>query len=398
MANGNKDYYKILGVGRNATADEIKSAYRKLAMRYHPDRNPDDASAKEMFQDAAEAYEVLSDKEKRAKYDAFGHGAGGIDFGNGGFSWSTFTKRGQFNDIFGSFNFDDWISADRWAKAKTSGRGRADTPMRGTDVTTECDIDLEDVIFGGRADVSVNVADECASCHGTGCKAGTGLASCPICGGVGMLVNGTGYYQVRQTCPKCRGVGKTPACPCEDCHGQGIRAVHRRFTINIPSAVLTRTSLRLAGRGNTGLRGGERGDLYVTVCVRDHELFRREGFDLHVDIPISPFVAALGGEIQVPTPDGIATMTVAAGTPNGKTFRLHGKGIKAMSGDFRGDVLATVRLETPSVLTLEQRKALETARDVLTAANFPDSAKVDRLGGVFLNRMQSRRDSAKPKK
>ena len=384
MAKKHKDYYKILGVTRKSTADEIKAAYRKLAMKYHPDKNPGDDTAKENFLLVSEAYEVLSDKDKKMRYDAECAITGDVGAGMKGWDkyWSTHA----------------WDFAQQWAKAKTSGMAKDELPIRGQDVSTECDIELEDVIFGGKKELPVMVTDECGDCHGTGCKSGTARIYCPLCGGTGMLANGTGYYQVTEKCPRCGGAGKIPEHPCETCKGQGVKSVLRTFMVSVPSGVDTGTTLRLAGRGNAGLRGGERGDLYVTVCVKEHEIFRRQGFNLLADIPMSPFVSALGGEVDVVTPDGYAVLSVPAGTPNGKVFKMKGKGIVSVKGNFRGDLLLTAKIETPSVLTNDQKEALETARNAMTAANFPDAAKFYTLGGVFLHRMSLRQNHASPRK
>ena len=369
-----RDYYEVLGVARDATADQIKSAYRKLAMKYHPDRNPGDKAAEEKFKEAAEAYDVLHDPEKRQRYDQFGHqafegGAGG-GYGAGGMSMDDIFS--MFGDLFGGRGghfggFEEFFGGGR------SRRVDPNAPERGDDMTMELDIDFDEALFGSERTIELSLPDACPACHGTGAADGAKRVTCPTCGGHGQVIGGNGFFQVRQTCPKCGGSGSVIEKPCTTCRGSGQVRTPRKLTLRIPRGVDTGSRLRLGGKGAGGLRGGEPGDLYVVLRVRDSEIFEREGVDLAVDVPVSPLLAAVGGTVDIPTPDGMAQLKLAAGTPNGKLLRLRGKGMPDLRGGPQGDLLARIVFEVPQRLTGRQRSAMEDLAKSLDASNFPEA-------------------------
>ena len=368
-----RDYYEVLGVAKDATADQIKSAYRKLAMKYHPDRNPGDKAAEEKFKEAAEAYDVLHDPEKRQRYDQFGHQAfegGGGGYGAGGMSMDDIFS--MFGDLFGGRGghfggFEEFFGGGR------SRRVDPNAPERGDDMTMELDIDFDEALFGSERTIELSLPDACPACHGTGAADGAKRVTCPTCGGHGQVIGGNGFFQVRQTCPKCGGSGSVIEKPCATCHGSGQVRTPRKLTLRIPRGVDTGSRLRLGGKGAGGLRGGEPGDLYVVLRVRDSEIFERDGVDLAVDVPVSPLLAAVGGTVDIPTPDGMAQLKLAAGTPNGKLLRLRGKGMPDLRGGPQGDLLARVVFEVPQRLTGRQRSAMEDLAKSLDASNFPEA-------------------------
>ena len=368
-----RDYYEVLGVAKDATADQIKSAYRKLAMKYHPDRNPGDKAAEEKFKEAAEAYAVLHDPEKRQRYDQFGHQAfegGGGGYGAGGMSMDDIFS--MFGDLFGGRGghfggFEEFFGGGR------SRRVDPNAPERGNDMTMELDIDFDEALFGSQRTIELSLPDACPACHGTGAADGAKRVTCPTCGGHGQVIGGNGFFQVRQTCPKCGGSGSVIEKPCTTCRGSGQVRTPRKLTLRIPRGVDTGSRLRLGGKGAGGLRGGEPGDLYVVLRVRDSEIFEREGVDLAVDVPVSPLLAAVGGTVDIPTPDGMAQLKLAAGTPNGKLLRLRGKGMPDLRGGPQGDLLARIVFEVPQRLTGRQRSAMEDLAKSLDASNFPEA-------------------------
>ncbi len=375
-----RDYYEVLGVAKTASADEIKSAYRKLAMKYHPDRNPGDESAKAKFQEASEAYEVLSNPEKRQRYDQFGHQ--GVEFGPGGFDFSRDFSHSQdvdlsdiLNSVFGGamggggFDFGGMFGG---------GRRRADpeSPQRGADMSMELEVDFEEALFGSERTIELTLPEQCHTCGGTGAARGAKRVKCPTCGGRGAVIRGNGFFQVRQTCPKCGGEGSIIERPCPDCNGTGQTRARRKVSLKIPKGVDTGSRLRLSGKGGGGLRGGEPGDLYVIVRVRDSDIFLRDGLDLAVDVPLSPVTAAVGGSVDVPTPDGIATLNIPSGTPNGKQFRMRGKGMPSLRGMSSGDLVVRVVLEVPQRLTARQRGLLDDLAKTLDSTNFPESQRL----------------------
>ncbi len=341
-----RDYYEILGIARNASDEEIKKAYRKLAMKYHPDRNPDDKGAEEKFKEAKQAYEILSDADKRTAYDQFGHagvdpqaGMGGGGFGGGGGFADAFSD--IFGDIFGG-----------------GGGNRRERVYRGADLRYNLEIGLEEAARGTETKIRVPALEECATCHGSGAKPGTQPTTCTTCGGHGQVRIQQGFFSVQQTCPRCGGTGKMVADPCPNCHGEGRVKKHKTLSVRIPAGVDGGDRIRLAGEGEAGVNGGPPGDLYVVINLKEHPVFKRDGGDLHCEMPISFVTAALGGEVEIPTLDGHAKIKIPAETQTGKIFRLRGKGIKGVRSHAPGDLLCHMLVETPVNLSERQRELL----------------------------------------
>ena len=345
-----RDYYEVLGVSKNASEAEIKKAYRRLAMKHHPDRNPGDADAEAKFKEAQDAWDVLSDSQKRAAYDQFGHaGVGGAagGGGHGGFGGGA----GGFGDIFGDV-FGDMFGGG-------GGRGGQQQSYRGADLRYELEIDLEEAVFGAEKTIKFPTRSSCDACHGSGCAAGSKPQKCGTCGGAGQVRMQQGFFSVQQTCPTCRGRGEIITNPCSSCHGTGQTRKTKTLQVKIPAGVDTGDRIRLSGEGEPGERNGPAGDLFVEMAVRDHNIFTRDGDNLHCDIPISYATAALGGEIEVPTLGGRVTLKVPTETQSGKVFRLRGKGVKSVRSSVTGDLYCRVAVEVPVNLTREQREALE---------------------------------------
>lgn len=353
-----KDYYEILGVPRNATQEEIKKAYRKLALKYHPDRNPGDKEAEEKFKEAAEAYSVLGDPQKRATYDRYGHeGLRGEGFtGFTGFESSLFE---EFADILGSFfGFGDFF---------TSGeRRRQRTPQRGRDLIMEVEVSLEEAAFGVEKEVKINRHEICEVCHGRGLEPGTRPSVCPVCHGRGQIRNQHGFVIITRTCSHCGGSGEIISTPCSECRGTGLTKQRRVLKIRIPAGIDDGTRLRIEGEGEPGEREGLAGDLYIVVRLKPHEFFVREGNNLICEIPISFVQAALGALIEIPTLDGSSEiLKIPAGTQSGEVFKLKGKGIRDIRGHGPGDLIVRVVVKTPINLTKEQKALLrELARQM----------------------------------
>ena len=371
-----RDYYEVLGVAKDATADQIKSAYRKLAMKYHPDRNPGDESAKAKFQEASEAYEVLSSPEKRQRYDQFGHQ--GVNFGPGGFDFGRDFSHFQdvdlgdiLNSFFGGMGGGGFSSFFGGGRQQRSSDPNA--PRRGEDMTFRLNIEFDEAIFGSERTIDIDLPSECPECGGTGAAAGSRRVTCKTCGGHGVVIGGSGFFQVRQECPHCGGEGSVIEKPCRKCRGSGQVAKTQHISLKIPAGVDTGSRLRLVGKGAGGVRGGSNGDLYVLLNVGQSEIFEREGQDLFVDMPVSPMLAALGGEISVPTPEGEARLKIPAGTPNGRTFRLRGKGVPSLRGGAPGDLDVRLVLEVPANLDKKQKAALEEFQRLSVPGNFPEA-------------------------
>ena len=341
-----KDFYEVLGVNRDASDDEIKKAYRKLAMKYHPDRNPDNPKAEEQFKEAKEAYEILSNGQKRAAYDQYGHA--GVDqqagMGAGGFGGAGFSD--AFGDIFG-----DIFGGGR------GGGGRSNV-YRGADLRYNLEITLEDAARGAETKIRIPTMDECEACDGKGAKKGTEAKTCPTCNGHGQVRMQQGFFSIQQTCPKCHGTGRYIPTPCTNCHGAGRIKSHKTLSIKIPAGVDEGDRIRLSGEGEPGVNGGPAGDLYVQIHLKEHGVFTRDHDDLHCEMPISFTIAALGGEIEIPTLDGVARLKIPAETQSGRVFRLRGKGIKGIRSIGHGDLMCHVVVETPVNLTSRQKDLL----------------------------------------
>lgn len=356
-----QDYYDVLGVGRSAGDQEIKSAYRRLALKYHPDRNPGDKAAEEKFKAAAEAYAVLADPDKRARYDRFGHaGLGGAAGGPGGFDPTVFTG---FEDILGGLG-------DIFGFGDVFGGGRRQGPRRGADLRYDLEISFDQSATGTETTIQIPRQESCEPCHGTGAAPGSAPSPCRQCRGTGQLRYQQGFFTVARTCGQCRGTGKVIAKPCATCHGTGLVERQRKLTVKIPAGIATGQRMRLHGEGEGGTQGGPAGDLYVVVHVQEHAFFQRDGNDLHCEIPLNFTTLALGGEITVPLVDGSETLKIPDGTQTGTTFRLRGKGMPDVSGRGRGDLLVTVKTVTPRKLNKEQRRALEELARALPAQQF----------------------------
>ena len=341
-----RDYYEVLGVNRDAGDDEIKKAYRKLAMKFHPDRNPDNKEAEEKFKEAKEAYEMLSDPQKKAAYDRYGHAGVDPSMGAGpgaqGFE-------GGFADAFGDI-FGDLFGGGR-------GGGRSNV-YRGADLRYNLEITLEEAARGAEKTIRIPTVEECGTCHGSGAKPGTHPKPCPTCQGHGQVRVQQGFFSIQQTCPKCHGSGKIIPDPCRDCGGAGRTKKQKTLEVKIPAGIDDGMRLRHAGHGEPGLNGGPPGDLYVEIHIRKHAVFERDHDDLHCEMPISITTAALGGEIEIPTLEGMARLKIPAETQSGKVFRLRGKGIKNVRSHVHGDLMCHVVVETPVNLTERQKELL----------------------------------------
>lgn len=360
MAVAKRDYYEVLGVDRNATQEELKAAYRRAALRYHPDRNPGDKEAEEKFKEAAEAYSVLSDPQKRALYDRYGHeGLSGAPAPS--FDPSVFA---DFTDILGDlFGFGDLFSGTRQRRPR---------PQRGEDVRYDLEISFEDAMRGLTAEIQVPRQETCPRCHGRGAEPGD-IVTCSVCRGRGEIIFQQGFLTIRRTCTHCNATGQVARKACGLCRGHGTVRSDRKLKVNIPPGVDTGTHLRLAGEGQPGSHGGPPGDLYVVITVKEHPFFERRNDDLHCTIPINIAQAALGAEIEVPTPDGPEILQIPEGTQNGATFRLRNRGVPRLNGHGRGDLFVHVEVKVPTRLTREQRKLFEQLRDTLPADNQPKS-------------------------
>jgi molecular chaperone DnaJ len=355
-----RDYYEVLGVGRDASEDDIKKAYRRLAMKYHPDRNPDDASAEEKFKEASEAYEVLADAEKREAYNRFGHA--GVDASVGGMGGF---EGGSFSDIFSDV-FGDIFGG--------GARGRSSV-QRGSDLRYGLDLTLEQAVAGDNVEIRVPVLSACEVCDGSGARPGTSASTCPDCGGAGQIRVAQGFFSLQQTCPRCRGAGRVIQDPCGNCGGSGREEKRKTLSVRIPAGVDTGDRIRLAGEGEAGFNGGPPGDLYVQVEVRDHPIFTREGKNLYCEVPISFVDAALGGELEVPTLTGRVKLKIPPETQTGKLFRLRGKGVTPVRGGSVGDLLCRVQVETPVRLSDEQKRLLQDFKATLAKGGSQHSPK-----------------------
>ena len=362
MMAAKRDYYEVLGVDRKASTEELKKAYRKLAVKYHPDKNPGDPTAEERFKEVGEAYEVLMDANKRAAYDQFGHAAfapGGGASARGGFGGGFHDPFDIFREVFGGMagegggSIFDQLFGTGQAPRDRSGR------QRGSDLRYDLQITLEEAAFGTEKEIEILKYDTCGRCNATGAEAGSKAATCPVCQGRGQVVSSRGFFQVSQTCPRCRGTGHVIERPCRECNGEGRVEKRSRIKLKIPAGIDDGAKLRSMRNGEAGIRGGQSGDLYVVIHVREHEIFARDEDDLFCEVPISFAIAALGGEVKVPTLQGQAMLKIPAGTQSGTQFRLRGYGITNIDTKAKGDLRVRVLVEVPTKLNNEQRKKLE---------------------------------------
>jgi len=348
-----RDYYTVLGVNRDATDDDIKKTFRKLAMKFHPDRNPDDKGSEAKFKEAKEAYEVLSDPRKRAAYDQFGHA--GVDPSMGAGPGRGPEGFGGFADAFGDI-FGEIFGQQRG--------GRGNGVYRGADLRYNLELSLEDAARGSEVKIRIPTLEECETCHGSGAKPGTQPKTCPTCHGRGEVRVSQGFFSIQQTCPQCRGTGKVVPEPCVTCQGAGRVKKHKTLSVKIPAGVDQDDRIRLTGEGEAGVNGGPPGDLYVVVNLKPHPVFTRDGADLHCEMPVSFTTAALGGEIEIPTLDGQAKLRIPPETQTGQVFRLRNKGIRPVRGSVTGDLYCHVALETPVKLTSRQKELLREFEEI----------------------------------
>jgi molecular chaperone DnaJ len=355
-----KDLYEILGVSKNASEDELKKAYRRLAMKYHPDRNPDDKDAEAKFKEAKEAYEILTDAQKRAAYDQFGHAAFEGGMGGGAGAAGGYGGAG-FSDIFGDV-FGDIFGG---ARGQAGGRGGS-RAYRGSDLQYNLEISLEEAVSGTTVTIKIPSSDPCTACDGTGAKRGSKPKTCPTCGGAGAVRIQQGIFAVQQTCPTCQGRGEIIEDPCPVCHGQGRVKTQKSLSVKIPAGVDTGDRIRLSGEGEPGGLGGPHGDLFVVVHVKAHPIFTRQDADLYCEVPVSFTTAALGGEVDVPTLSGSVRLKIPHETQSGKLFRLRGKGVAPVRGGATGDLICKVTIETPVKLSEEQKELLRRFEESLS--------------------------------
>ena len=381
-ATDKRDYYDVLGVSKTASDDEIKQAYRKLAKKYHPDLNPGNKEAEEKFKEVNEAYEVLSDKDKRSKYDQFGHAAFDPNAGFGGGGFSGFSGSG----FTGSFTgFDDILNSMFGGGFGRSSSSRPDAPMGGSDLQYRITISFEEAAFGCKKEIQYRREEVCGACSDTGAAAGSEAKTCPTCKGTGHVrVQQNSFFgtvQSTRTCDACGGTGKIIEKPCERCKGKGRVMVAKTVTVNIPAGIDDGQTLRLGGKGGMGYNGGPDGDLLVTVSVRNHKQFIREGYDLYLNYTIPMTVAVLGGEVTVPTLTGDVKYKIPEGTQSGTTFRLRGQGIQRLNGSTKGDLLVNCTVEIPKRLTDSQREAFEQFAETMGETN----------AGIGIKRKKSRK-------
>lgn len=386
MAAQKQDYYELLGISKGASADEIKKAYRKMAVKYHPDKNPGDKAAEEKFKEVSEAYEILSDASKRQQYDQFGHAAFGAGRGGGG---------GGFGGGFGGgIDLEEALRTfmgasggggsifDNFFGGGGAGRRNPNAPQQGADLRFDLDIDFEEAVLGSSREIRINVNETCKACKGSGAEPGSGKKTCRDCGGAGQVISGSGFVQFRQTCPTCQGAGEVIEKPCSKCHGQGLVRNNRTIDVKIPAGVETGSRLRVAGRGEGGRRGGPAGDLYIVLHVREHEFFKRNDLDIICEVPVPFHIAALGGEVQVPTIHGNADLKIPAGTASGKIFRMRGKGVSSPRYG-TGDQHIVVQIEVPQGLSGKEKKKLEETAALLSEKHFHLTRKMRKSAKTF---------------
>jgi molecular chaperone DnaJ len=365
MPKTKRDYYEVLGVARGASPEDVKRAYRKLAIKFHPDKNPDNPHAEEKFKELGEAYDVLIDADKRAAYDRFGHAA--FEQGDG--------FRGGFHDPFDIFREvfggTGGISGGIFETFFGGIAGQAEDRQRGADLRYDMQIALEEAAFGTEKEIEVGKLDLCEKCNGSGAEPGSRTIKCPVCGGRGQVISSRGFFQVSQTCPRCRGVGHIVEKPCRACNGEGRAEKASRIKLKIPAGISDGSRLRSPRNGEAGIRGGPQGDLYVVVHIKEHEIFQRDEDNLYCEVPIAFTVATLGGEVHVPTLEGKANLKIPAGTQSGQVFKLRGRGVVHVNGRERGDLLVRAIVEVPTKLNAEQRAKLQEFAGLCGEENTP---------------------------
>ena len=370
MAEQKRDYYEVLGITKGASEDEIKKAYKKMARKYHPDLNPGDKEAEEKFKEVNEAYEVLSDPDKKARYDQYGHAGVDPNFGAGGAGFDGSFDFGDLGDIFGSF-FGGGFGGGR--------RTNPNAPQRGESIRMSLAISFEEAAFGCEKEVTVDRMEQCGACHGSGCAPGTSPEVCPDCHGSGQVQvrrqTPMGVFASTSPCPKCGGKGQIIHQPCKDCHGTGSARKRKTIQASIPAGIDNGQTISIRGQGNAGKNGGPAGDLLITITIRPHELFRREGTSVLCEAPITFAQAVLGAELVIPTIDGKVKYDLPEGTQSGTTFRLKGKGIPSINGHGRGDQYVTVCIETPRNLNKEQKEALRKFAETMGDNNYEERKK-----------------------
>jgi len=368
MAATKRDYYEVLEVTRTSVSEEIKKSYRRLAVKFHPDKNPGDPHAEEQFKELGEAYDVLMDDQKRAAYDRFGHAAfaqGSAGAGGGGFH----DPFDLFREVFGGGGggiFEQFFGA-----GGGGGGGSREARHRGSDLRYDLQIRLEEASAGCEKEIEITKLDACDHCNGSGAEPGSRAASCPTCGGRGQVISSRGFFQVSQTCPRCRGTGQIVEKPCKHCEGEGRIENTSRIKLKIPAGIEDGSRLRSSRNGEAGIRGGPPGDLYVVIHVKEHEIFQREEDNLFCEVPVKFATAALGGEVRVPTLEGNGSLKIPAGTQGGTLFKLRGKGMPTLSSSVRGDLIVRVLVEVPTRLNAEQRRKLEEFAGLMGDDNTP---------------------------
>jgi len=365
MATKKRDYYEVLGVGRDTSEEEIKRAYRKLAVKFHPDKNPDNPHAEEKFKELGEAYDVLMDADKRAAYDRFGHAA--FEQG-GGFRGGFHDPFDIFREVFGG---GGGIGGGIFETFFGGVTGPGEDRQRGADLRYDMQITLEEAAFGAEKEIEVRKLDICDKCGGTGAESGARSINCPVCGGRGQVISSRGFFQVSQTCPRCRGVGHIVEKPCRACEGEGRFEKPSRIKLKIPAGIANGSRLRSPRKGEAGIRGGPQGDLYVVVHVQEHKIFQRDQDNLYCEVPIPFSLATLGGEVPVPTLEAKANLKIPAGTQSGQMFKLRGKGVVHVNGREHGDLLVRVMVEVPTRLNDEQRAKLQEFAELCGEENTP---------------------------
>src|SRR5581483_1153294 len=385
MAN-KKDYYDLLGVSKTASADDLKKAYRTLAKKFHPDANPNSKEAEDKFKEINEAYEVLSDPQKKAAYDQFGHAGVGTSgpggFSGGGFRPQDFGNAADFEDIFGDV-FSNFFGSQG---GRSGGRPR-NQAQEGDDLRYDLNLTFEEAAFGVSKDIKIQKLATCESCHGSGAKPGSGRVVCTTCKGTGQIRSTQGFFTIARTCGRCGGQGEMPGTPCPTCHGHGRLEKDKVISVKVPPGVDEGSRLRVRGEGEAGLNGGAAGDLYVFLHVEAHDFFERDGSDLHCKIPISFVQAALGTEIEVPPLEEAVKMKIPAGTPSGKVFRFKEKGLKTPQTTDIGDLLVVITVETPKDLNSKQKKLLEEFEALSGESNTPEITKfMHKMKNLFVRK------------